>query len=1143
MRMRDGLRAVTATALAGALGATAIAATAVAAEEGGPVEAGITVPQVTGMGEDWINGVDVSSVLSLEESGVVFRDDGGNPADLFEVLADHDVNWARVRVWNDPWTADGEGYGGGNTDAARATEIALRATQAGMRVLVNFHYSDFWAHPGQQQLPKAWKDLVTVEERAQAVHDYTAATLQQMEDAGVDIGMVQIGNETTPNSSEQIVEVGGWDDFATVVSAGSAAVREVAPDAQVAVHFTNPERGNHPSFAAAMDARDVDYDVFLSSYYPFWHGTLEDLTASLNTIATTYDKDVAVAEVSWAYTLEDGDGHQNTVRTPYDQYSISVQGQALAIRDVMQAVADVEGGRGLGTFYWEPAWLPVGPADQLEANQQLWETYGSGWASSFAGEYDPADAGVYYGGSSWDNQALFDFEGYPLESLNVYQYAVTGSVAPREVDSVASPSITVTDGDTITLPSTVEVRYTDGTAEEAPVTWNGTAAWIVGAGLYSVTGAAGDGIDVTATVEVLDASTGGDNLIVNPGFEDAAQTAWQGTGAGFTIGRAEDPHTGTRSTHWYSANANTFEIAQTLDDVPAGTYRLSAFVQGGGAAPGDAVTLFAQHGIHTVSAAATLEGYEVWQNPTTALLTVADGGTVDVWIEWDMGPGAWGTLDDVSFVLGAELPDADRTALEALADEADGIDRSGYTAVSALALERASQRAALVLGSPAPSQASVDGAVAALQDAIDGLEEGDPTPPDPTVAPVEVTGIAGDAIVLPEQVTVVAYDDTTTTEDVVWNDVLDLFTSPGEYAVTGVTSGGWTALATVSVTERDWIANGGFEAGVDDVAPWSIEATPWPASEVGTAWVAEYGDIEGSFALSGWSSADGGPSFGLEARQTTAELPAGTYRLQATTAGGNDVSGPASETSYELGVWDGAQSHTAVLSLPGWPDHDTQAVEFTLDHPAAVDVWIYADIVTGDWSYVDDVSLVRVGAANEADTAALAQAVSAGEGVEREAYTPESIAVLDLALERGRIVLAASAPTQAQADAQAEAIEAAIAALDPIAVPQCEVDYTVHGTWPGGFIAQLWITNTSDQPLDGWELAWTFAGDEQIQNLWSGDATQSGTGVTVESLSWNGAVEPGQAVTLGFVGSSQAGPVPVEAFAINGGACMTTEEG
>lgn len=1052
MALRHKLGAVTATIATAALVATGMVTTASAEE--GPIDAGITVPKVEGMGADWINGVDISSVLSLEESGVVFRDDNGDEADLFDVLADHDVNWVRVRVWNDPWTAGGEGYGGGNVDADRATTIAKRATDAGMRVLVNFHYSDFWAHPGQQQRPKAWKHLDTVEQRATAVYEYTKATLQQMEDAGVDIGMVQIGNENTPNSSEQIVEVGGWDNFATVVSAGSAAVREVSPQAQVAVHFTNPERGNHPSFAAALEARDVDYDVFLTSYYPFWHGTLDNLTAQLNTIAQTYDKDVAVAEVSWAYTLEDGDGHENTIRTPYDQYSISVQGQALAIRDVMQAVADVDNGRGLGTFYWEPAWLPVGPADDPEGNALLWEEFGSGWASSYAGEYDPDDAGVWYGGSAWDNQALFDFDGYPLESLNVYQYAKTGSIAPREVDEVGSPAITVRDGEPVSLPAAVTVKFTDGTSEDQPVTWELNSAWIVGAGIYTVTGTTSSGLSVTGTVEVLDPAATGENLVINPSFEDGA-TGWEGEGSGFTIGRDEDPRTGDLSLHWYSSNANSFRVSQTLTGVPAGTYRLSAFLQGGGAGPDDSVQIFAQHGIHTVSASATLQGYEVWQNPTTDLLTVGAGGTVDLWLEWDMSAGAWGTLDDVSFALSGDLPDADTATLADLQSQAQGIDREGYSDPSLQTLDRALARAALLLGSPAPSQEAVDAAVQALADAIDGLAAGDDTIPDPTVEPVVLTVPLGGDVTLPETVTVVEFDDSSTQETVVWNDVLDLLESPGTYSVSGVTQKGWPVSATV-VIDDNAIVNGGFEKGVDDVAPWDISAgDEWPAEDVGTAWVVEYGDIEGEYALNGWSHVTSGPEFWISAEQSTGTLPAGTYALSATAAGGNEITGAGSDTTYELGVWDGSQSHTTSLELLGWPEHHTGSVEFTLSEPASVNVWLSADLVPGDWSYVDDVQLVRVDAAPAVDTTDLEAAIATALAVDRAVFTEDSLAALDARVERGQIVMAASRATQEQVDAETAAIVAAIDAL--VEVDDSDDEGPGDGEGPGG----------GDEPGDG----------------------------------------------------------------------------
>lgn len=125
--------------LASSLAATGIVAPAAAAADDRPVEAGIVVQKVENLPDDFINGVDVSSVLALEDSGVVFRDAAGAPADLFDVLAGHGVTDVRIRVWNDPRDAQGRGYGGGSVDVDRAVEIGERATDAGLGVLVDFH--------------------------------------------------------------------------------------------------------------------------------------------------------------------------------------------------------------------------------------------------------------------------------------------------------------------------------------------------------------------------------------------------------------------------------------------------------------------------------------------------------------------------------------------------------------------------------------------------------------------------------------------------------------------------------------------------------------------------------------------------------------------------------------------------------------------------------------------------------------------------------------------------------------------------------------------------------------------------------------------------------------------------------------------
>ncbi|NTV40463.1 MAG: hypothetical protein HGA51_11000, partial [Demequinaceae bacterium] len=468
-------------------------------DRSGPVDAGILVNKIERLPADFAMGVDVSSVLSLEASGVVFRDADGEPADLFELLADSGATHVRVRVWNDPFDAKGNGYGGGNVDAQRATDIGKRATDAGLSVLVDFHYSDFWADPAKQQAPKAWEGM-SPDEKAVAAGEYTRDTLRLMKDAGVDVSMVQVGNETTGGVAGETA----WPAMTGIFQAGSEAAREVFPDALVAVHFTNPEReGEYARFASILDNFGVDYDVFASSYYPFWHGSLENLTAVLTDVATTYGKKVMVAETSWVSTLEDGDGFPNVIGTEADAsaYPVSVQGQALALRDVIQAVVDV-GDAGIGVFYWEPAWLPVGPVGQATANATLWERDGSGWATSFSGQYDPDDAGQYYGGSAWDNQALFAPDGTPLESLKVFDYVRRGTTAPRAMTRVIAPVVDVQVGLPVDLPATVDAQFNDGTSEPLAVVWQDEAFTSDREGQFEIEGTLDDGSHVVASVTV-----------------------------------------------------------------------------------------------------------------------------------------------------------------------------------------------------------------------------------------------------------------------------------------------------------------------------------------------------------------------------------------------------------------------------------------------------------------------------------------------------------------------------------------------------------------------------------------------------------------------------------------------------------------
>jgi arabinogalactan endo-1,4-beta-galactosidase len=391
----------------------------------GPEESDIYVEPIANISDDFIRGMDASSVLVLENSGVTYYNYEGKEQDVFMTLAQSGVNYIRLRVWNDPYDENGNGYGGGNNDVATAVKLGKRATKYGMKVCIDFHYSDFWADPKRQHAPKAWKGM-SKEEKCDALYEFTKESLAKLLDEGVNVGMVQIGNEINNGMAGEVSRPA----VMKLLQSGSRAVREISKDygkdIQIAVHYTNIENDVEiDNIASDLSDFGLDYDVFALSYYPFWDGTIENMQAVAGNIQKKYGKKVVIAETSYCYTSEDGDGSANSLSGTddiVDGYPASVQGQASMIRDIFAAANEA----GIvGVFYWEGTWIPVGEA--TEDNSPIWEKYGSGWASSFAADYDPTDAGLYYGGCSWDNQAMFDFHGHPLASLKVFKYLKYGS--------------------------------------------------------------------------------------------------------------------------------------------------------------------------------------------------------------------------------------------------------------------------------------------------------------------------------------------------------------------------------------------------------------------------------------------------------------------------------------------------------------------------------------------------------------------------------------------------------------------------------------------------------------------------------------------------------------------------------------------
>ncbi len=351
---------------------------------------------------NWIKGVDVSSLISLENSGVVYYNADGEEEDLLAILKDAGVNYVRVRVWNDPY-AEGEektpenSYGGGVCDLEYTCEIAERCAELGLTLYVDFHYSDFWSDPSRSYSPKEWADY-SLEEKKVALAEFTTEALEQIAATGVEIGIVSIGNET----NTYLAGESGMDSISQLIAAGCQAVREFDDSILIAVHFTNPDPTTYYGYANMLAAAGADYDIFASSYYPFWHGTLENLTESLNAVAQAFGKLTMIAEYSYGTSGAYGDEVEDVFGTP------SEDGQVQAITVLNEAAAQID--NCIGTFYWEPAWILT--------SSETWSSEGSGWINTPAAEYDLANSNITEAqGSACYNEALFDETGNPYKAI------------------------------------------------------------------------------------------------------------------------------------------------------------------------------------------------------------------------------------------------------------------------------------------------------------------------------------------------------------------------------------------------------------------------------------------------------------------------------------------------------------------------------------------------------------------------------------------------------------------------------------------------------------------------------------------------------------------------------------------------------
>ncbi|WP_080832228.1 glycoside hydrolase family 53 protein [Cohnella massiliensis] len=347
------------------------------------------------MQKEFLKGADISFVDEIETEGGAYYENG-RKRDVLDILKDSGINSARLRLWNEP------AFDYCNLEKTK--KMAKRIKEKGLHFLLDFHYSDYWADPSKQHMPKAWEKLPFAE-LTDAVRTFTRDTIEALKRQGTLPDMVQIGNEITNGMIWSEGRVDGewntgeqWRKLGELVRAGIRGLNEALEGAAPVPVMIHIDRGGDNAgsryFFDKLAEMNVDFDVIGLSYYSWWHGTLEDLTENLADLASRYGKDIVVVEAAYPWTMTPPDEQPlifNAEEWLYPGYPASPEGQAAWLRRLMETVRATPGGHGAGVYYWEPCWIPSKPA----------------WSVGHE--------------NNWSNLTLFDYAGNRLPSLDAFK--------------------------------------------------------------------------------------------------------------------------------------------------------------------------------------------------------------------------------------------------------------------------------------------------------------------------------------------------------------------------------------------------------------------------------------------------------------------------------------------------------------------------------------------------------------------------------------------------------------------------------------------------------------------------------------------------------------------------------------------------
>jgi arabinogalactan endo-1,4-beta-galactosidase len=292
---------------------------------------------------DYAVGADLSFLKQAEDRGTVFKDNGAAKPGL-QIFKDHGYNWIRLRLFHTPTQLP--------NNLEYTIALAKTAKELGYRFLLNYHYSDTWADPGKQFIPKAWANM-THAGMVAALRKYTRETMEAFRAAGAFPDMVQVGNEITNGMLWPDGKLPqNWDNFADFLKAGIAGVEEGSAGQtppRIMIHIDKGgDKDATRKFFDKLNTYNIRYDVIGQSYYPWWHGSLLSLRENLAFMAKTYRKDIIVVEAAYNWTP----GNYRTKPAPFPE---TPEGQKEFWEAVNQMVLATPDGRGIGVFWWEPA--------------------------------------------------------------------------------------------------------------------------------------------------------------------------------------------------------------------------------------------------------------------------------------------------------------------------------------------------------------------------------------------------------------------------------------------------------------------------------------------------------------------------------------------------------------------------------------------------------------------------------------------------------------------------------------------------------------------------------------------------------------------------------------------------------------------